>query len=654
MDVVLKICDHNSKNAWADLDQTGNEIFRKFLSAAGYKINSKKKKKNGTETRDDEADDERVRVIINQRKLKVSAIADALQLINREMEIDDSLLDCLRCSDCSYSSDDDDDHENNKNNSKENFKNIDLQRLIVLIEMRTRDDNGIEGKLNKMFYFMERKRSFGVTSELVIEWIEDVSAVVKESLRMFDEDENRARRDRRKRRMDSDREEEELDDGDDKEGKSLSILSPEEMKKKHETTQHSIKWMENIAKQKIRTWFQEHQVPMKLNQFQEFCASVIEIWSAEAINSVERAFKDTKSFDSFAERIDNSEALGGGGYSKQQHRGQRLQQNSKNLSIGKIIPAVIPALVETTLKRTLSDESVDRSLTSKTATRKNDLPTSVLSREDSSSSFNLANASHSRENSKIPAFNSQLADAERTITAMIPQQYQHVIQGAFDALGMTRPPRARSQHSLSAFEEKDYNEDGESPALMTDSQKRRHSLKNELYETEQDFIDVEKQQEGDETTWKRLIAFFREVTIRMFLYNVVKLLLIIALLAGDGALCMFVVLRFGIVSGLGVVVVINLGFSAIFIYFMLRFQRREKGVRNMEFGHNWVRQTNTILKGDNAIVNAAVQAQKLEKDIESSGDRIRERINASPILTKSSTAPKKNSRERFVSTHEEF
>ena len=87
---------------------------------------------------------------------------------------------------------------------------------------------------------------------------------------------------------------------------------------------------------------------------------------------------------------------------------------------------------------------------------------------------------------------------------------------------------------------------------------------------------------------------------------------------------------------------------------MLRFQRREKGVRNMEFGHNWVRQTNTILKGDNAIVNAAVQAQKLEKDIESSGDRIRERINASPILTKSSTAPKKNSRERFVSTHEEF
>ena len=86
MDVVLKICDHNSKNAWADLDQTGNEIFRKFLSAAGYKINSKKKKKNGTETRDDEADDERVRVIINQRKLKVSAIADALQLINREME----------------------------------------------------------------------------------------------------------------------------------------------------------------------------------------------------------------------------------------------------------------------------------------------------------------------------------------------------------------------------------------------------------------------------------------------------------------------------------------------------------------------------------------------------------------------------------------
>ena len=197
-------------------------------------------------------------------------------------------------------------------------------------------------------------------------------------------------------------------------------------------------------------------------------------------------------------------------------------------------------------------------------------------------------------------------------------------------------------------------------------------MKSELFESEQEFIDVEKQQEGifEDTTWHRLVAFFREVTIRLFLYNVVKLLLIIALLAGDAALCMFVVNRFGVVSGLGVVVIINLGFAGIFTYSMLKFQKREKGLRNMEFGHNWVRQTDHILQGNNTVVNSALKAAETAQKVESMKDKFVASPNANNNNTNNKSSsqeqkqqqqhspmkkkndPVNKSRERFESAHE--
>ena len=211
------------------------------------------------------------------------------------------------------------------------------------------------------------------------------------------------------------------------------------------------------------------------------------------------------------------------------------------------------------------------------------------------------------------------------------------------------------------YEEHDENDDADS-AHMTEAQKRRRDLKSELLESEQEFIDVEKQQEGtfEDTTWKRLVAFFREVTIRLFLYNVVKLLLIIALLAGDAALCMFVVNRFGVVSGLGVVVIINLGFAGIFTYSMLKFQKREKGLRNMEFGHNWVRQTDHILQGNNAVVNSALKAAETAHKVETMKDKVTS-LNTATNNNKplQSPSPMKNARQkshldRFESAHERF
>ena len=215
-----------------------------------------------------------------------------------------------------------------------------------------------------------------------------------------------------------------------------------------------------------------------------------------------------------------------------------------------------------------------------------------------------------------------------TIVSYLPQQYRHVIGGAFDVLGMggksqghTFAPRdinALGQENDDYLYEENFAGDDADSAHMTEAQKRRRDLKSELLESEQEFIDVEKQQEGfsEDTSWKRLVAFFREVTIRLFLYNVVKMLLIIALLAGDAALCMFVVNNFGVVSGLGVVVTINLGFAGIFTYSMLKFQRREKGLRNMEFGQTWVRQTDHILHGNNSVVNNALKAAETAHKVE--------------------------------------
>lgn len=263
-----------------------------------------------------------------------------------------------------------------------------------------------------------------------------------------------------------------------------------------------------------------------------------------------------------------------------------------------------------------------------------------------------------------------------TIVSYLPQQYRHVIDGAFDALGMSTKAHGgfatrEGEHvNDNYYYEEDSEDDDADSAHMTEAQKRRRDLKSELFESEQEFIDVEKQQEGifEDTTWHRLVAFFREVTIRLFLYNVVKLLLIIALLAGDAALCMFVVNRFGVVSGLGVVVIINLGFAGIFTYSMLKFQKREKGLRNMEFGHNWVRQTDHILQGNNTVVNSALKAAETAQKVESMKDKFVSSPNANNNTNNKSSSqeqkqqqhspmkkkndPVNKSRERFESAHE--
>ena len=94
------------------------------------------------------------------------------------------------------------------------------------------------------------------------------------------------------------------------------------------------------------------------------------------------------------------------------------------------------------------------------------------------------------------------------------------------------------------------------------------------------------------------------------------MLLIIALLAGDAALCMFVVNNFGVVSGLGVVVTINLGFAwYIHLLHVKVSKTRERftkhGIRS-ELGET----TDHILHGNNAVVNNALKAAETAHKVE--------------------------------------
>jgi uncharacterized membrane protein len=86
------------------------------------------------------------------------------------------------------------------------------------------------------------------------------------------------------------------------------------------------------------------------------------------------------------------------------------------------------------------------------------------------------------------------------------------------------------------------------------------------------------------STWDGIVGFVKELAIRIFLFNTVRLLLTIALLGGDAGICVYVVGHFGVVAGLGFVVAINVLFSMIFIYIMLRYNRRAAGKTNMQFG----------------------------------------------------------------------
>ena len=723
MDAILKAVEINSENSWSRIPT--KRAFLSFLECANVHNAS------GFFSSDDdfvtknnnEKNANKKRITILPRSLPISCLPTGAMKLSVDLDVDDLVLEVLKREegeddDGDFDEDDDDEEEegekahrhrrnnNNTNNNNYNGKNIDTLRLLILVCLRTKSST--EEKLLMTFRNMERKRGFGVTLEHIKEWIEDCEVVMNAAMKSY------MRKEREEGLM------EERDASGSKIERSASMtrrkkmsLSLGELKKKEESTTHSLRWMRGKMEAHFKKYFQTHGVAMDFEAFTVTVSEILEMWSTEALDSVERAFKETKSYDSFSEKIDRAEALGGSGGDRGARAGEHRRQNSgphdthehmlpsgaktigsrsssKKLSRSE---SIIETVAKTLKKGVESTAVLSGSREGSLRESAGDF-TSLTHHERALSDDRMSNLSN-RSMPRSPVLSRQDSESEiasvggggggggalgvnpNAIVSYLPQQYRHVIDGAFDVLGMST--KAHGGHAFATregnalggghmndtyyYEEHDENDDADS-AHMTEAQKRRRDLKSELLESEQEFIDVEKQQEGtfEDTTWKRLVAFFREVTIRLFLYNVVKLLLIIALLAGDAALCMFVVNRFGVVSGLGVVVIINLGFAGIFIYSMLKFQKREKGLRNMEFGHNWVRQTDHILQGNNVVVNSALKAAETAHKVEAMKDKVTS-LNTATNNNKPSQSPSpspmKNARQkshldRFESAHERF
>ena len=708
MDAIVKLVEMNSRNPWSQI--TSEKMFLSFLqganvhNCAGFFVKS---------SEDNDSVTKKI-ITVLPNSVPISCLPTGAMKLSVDLDVEDSVLDVLRS----------DEGETNEGESY-----IDTLRLLILVCLRT--EASVEEKLSMTFRKMEQKRGFGVTLEHVKEWIEDCEIVIGSEMKSYMRKEREnglmEERDANSNNNNNNNNNNKIERSASATRRKRMSLSLGELKKKEESTTHSLRWMRGKMEAHFQKYFKTHGVAMDFVAFTETVSEILEMWSTEALDSVERAFKETKSYDSFNEKIERAEALGGSGSSTTTSGGpgEHRRQNSGNkhlLLSGRSVGSSsgsnnkklnrAPSIIETvakTLKKgvestvisregSLREPSNSMSLTHHERALSDDrlsnlsnrsLPRSpTLSRQDSGSELIYAkqpiSPTYSKDNLLSTAGvggggggGGAFGMNPNTIVSYLPQQYRHVIDGAFDALGVSTKAHGgfatrEGEHvNDNYYYEEDFEDDDADSAHMTEAQKRRRDLKSELFESEQEFIDVEKQQEGifEDTTWKRLVAFFREVTIRLFLYNVVKLLLIIALLAGDAALCMFVVNRFGVVSGLGVVVIINLGFAGIFTYSMLKFQKREKGLRNMEFGHNWVRQTDHILQGNNTVVNSALKAAETAQKVESMKDKFVASPNANNTTNNKSSSqeqkqqqqhspmkkkndPVNKSRERFESAHE--
>ena len=650
MDAILKAVEINDTNAWSTV--SSEKAFLSFLNAAN--VHDASAFFSNTTTNDNVG----ARRLPNS--LPMSCLPTGAMTLSVDLDVDDAVLEALR-RDGDDGDDGDEESAVARLNAHAKGGNIDSLRLLILICLRTKAT--AEEKLSLMFKQMERNRGFGVTLEQVHEWIEDCETVIGTAMKSFV----------RKEREDALAEENTVNEAPSSPNNEIErsasmirrkkmSLSLGELKKKEENTMHSLRWMRGKMEVRFKKYFQTHGVAMHFQAFTETVSEILEMWSTEAMDSVEMAFKETRTYDSFSERIDRAEVLGGNegiSSTRRASHGEHRRQNSGNStsSIGTNVHGHLHprrrssfsinknqnqsgGILETVARTMKKVESAginhERALSDDRLSNLSNpsLPRSpTLSRQNSEMiSTQSISPTHSKENlfSSVDTGGGggSMGVNPNTIVSYLPQQYRHVIGGAFDVLGMggksqghTFAPgdiNALGQENDDYLYEENFAGDDADSAHMTEAQKRRRDLKSELLESEQEFIDVEKQQEGfsEDTSWKRLVAFFREVTIRLFLYNVVKMLLIIALLAGDAALCMFVVNNFGVVSGLGVVVTINLGFAGIFTYSMLKFQRREKGLRNMEFGQTWVRQTDHILHGNNSVVNNALKAAETAHKVE--------------------------------------
>ena len=123
-------------------------------------------------------------------------------------------------------------------------------------------------------------------------------------------------------------------------------------------------------------------------------------------------------------------------------------------------------------------------------------------------------------------------------------------------------------------------------APETKAERERRELRVALEGARDETHKAENEQSEAGAEFESALAFAQEVGIRIFLYNIVKMLLVIALIAADASVCVWTMFHFGIVVGFSVVMVINVGLALVFGFFVLRFTGRERGMMHMEYGQH--------------------------------------------------------------------
>ena len=162
-----------------------------------------------------------------------------------------------------------------------------------------------------------------------------------------------------------------------------------------------------------------------------------------------------------------------------------------------------------------------------------------------------------------------------------------------------------------------------SPVNLTKSDREREALRVSLQLAQENTEKAEGEQTDENgAEFETAIAFAQEVGVRLFLYNIVKMLLVIALIAADASICVWTMFHFGIVIGLSVVMVINIGLALLFGFFVIRYTERERGMMHMEYGQHAFKGVSDIFAENNikglgeslAIVTSQMQEQHAHGD----------------------------------------
>ena len=172
--------------------------------------------------------------------------------------------------------------------------------------------------------------------------------------------------------------------------------------------------------------------------------------------------------------------------------------------------------------------------------------------------------------------------------------------GAFASKPRPRPLKVDFDRSVEDNGGSNRGDKGEGKGKMSKEEMRRAELKAALAAAQEDTELALEGQEDEDNTFESAVAFVQEVGIRMFLYNIVKMLVVIAVIAADACACVWTMFHFGIVIGLSVVMCINVALALLFGFFVIRFNNRTTGQMHMEYGQHMMRGI-TDLVNNNAL-----------------------------------------------------